>query len=59
MAETGDYSSSWFIPPSGLHDPSCQFLCRDPRPGCVHACSVCDVKRTNDERRTKEIGRVP
>jgi hypothetical protein len=33
-----------FIPPSGVHDATCEFLCKNPSPSCSHACSVCDAK---------------
>jgi hypothetical protein len=37
--------SAGFLPPSGRHDPSCEFLCSNPSASCRHACSVCDSKR--------------
>lgn len=34
-----------FVPPSGIHDATCAYLCRTP--GCTtnHACAVCDAAR--------------
>lgn len=40
-----------FIPPGGLHDPTCEYLCKDVKPACVHACKVCDAKRAKEARR--------
>jgi len=37
-----------FIPPSGRHDPTCEFLCKDVKPTCVHACKVCDAKKLKE-----------
>lgn len=38
-----------FLPPSGLHDPSCEYLCRDPRSTCLHYCRPCDSKRSRED----------
>lgn len=40
-----------FVPPSGTHDPTCAFICKDPR-GCKddHACKVCDAKARREGR---------
>lgn len=45
-----------FIPPSGAHDATCAFLCKDPR-ACArackedeHSCKVCDAKARKEGR---------
>jgi hypothetical protein len=43
-------SPAGFIPPSGLHDLTCEYLCKDVKPTCVHACKVCDAKRAGEGR---------
>jgi len=40
--------SNGFIPPSGLHDPTCEFLCKNVLTTCAHTCKVCDAKRKTD-----------
>lgn len=48
--QVGRYGHS-FIPPSGQHDPTCAYLCRDAR-GCLleHSCKVCDAKARKEGR---------
>lgn len=43
-------SSDGFIPPSGKHDPTCEFLCREPKSSCKHSCEACDVKKRKEGR---------
>lgn len=33
------------IPPSGIHDATCSFLCKDVRTTCEHRCTVCAAKK--------------
>ncbi len=40
-----------FVPPSGVHDASCAFLCKAPKAECAHSCGVCDAKRASNVRR--------
>lgn len=39
-----------FIPPSGKHDDTCEYVCNNVRPTCKHACSVCDRKKRDEGR---------
>lgn len=31
------------LPKSGVHDPNCQLLCKNPGYDCRHSCSYCEA----------------